>query len=105
MRAMAGHGRQQEGIVRLLGRDAECADIDRLLDDARAGAGAALVVRGEPGIGKSALLDYARRQAASMTLLSAAGVQAVYLEGGQETRTEPLDLKGDAEAFMRAWLT
>jgi hypothetical protein len=73
---MAGHGRQQEGIVRLLGRDAECADIDRLLDDARAGAGAALVVRGEPGIGKSALLDYARRRAASMTLLSAAGVQA-----------------------------
>jgi hypothetical protein len=36
---------------------------------------------------------------------TAAGVQAVYLEGGQETRTEPLDLKGDAEAFMRAWLT
>jgi DNA-binding CsgD family transcriptional regulator/tetratricopeptide (TPR) repeat protein len=76
MRAMAGRGRQQEGIVWLLGRDAECADIDRLLDDARAGAGAALVVRGEPGIGKSALLDYARRRAASMTLLSAAGVQA-----------------------------
>ena len=36
---------------------------------------------------------------------TAAGVQAVYVEGGQETRAEPLDLKGDAEAFMRAWLT
>ena len=41
-------------ILRLLGRDPECAAIDRLLDDARAGAGGALVVRGEPGIGKTA---------------------------------------------------
>ena len=53
MRAMAGQGLQQEGTLRLLGRDSECAAIDRLLDDARAGAGAALVVRGEPGIGKT----------------------------------------------------
>jgi hypothetical protein len=36
---------------------------------------------------------------------TAAGVQAVYLEGSQETCSEPLDLKGDAEALMRAWLT
>jgi len=34
----------------------------------------------------------------------AAGVQAVYLSGGLETRTEPVDLKGDAEAFVRSWL-
>lgn len=73
---MAGQGLEQEGILRLLGRDPECAAIDRLLDDARAGAGGALVVRGEPGIGKSALLDYARQRAAPMAVLSAAGVEA-----------------------------
>jgi hypothetical protein len=32
------------------------------------------------------------------------GVVAVYLENGQETRTEPLDLAGNPEAFLRAWL-
>jgi hypothetical protein len=34
----------------------------------------------------------------------ASGVQAVYLENGQETRTEPIDLKGNAETFVRSWL-
>ena len=61
---------------RLLGREAECAAIDRLLDDARAGSGGALVVRGEAGIGKSALLDYAARRATPMRVLSASGVEA-----------------------------
>ena len=32
------------------------------------------------------------------------GVQAVYAENGQETRKEPLDLKGNAETFVRGWL-
>jgi DNA-binding CsgD family transcriptional regulator len=75
MRAMTGPGLRQQA-VRLLGRDRECAAIDALLQEARAGAAGALVVRGEPGIGKSALLEYARRQAAPMAVLSAAGVQA-----------------------------
>jgi hypothetical protein len=34
----------------------------------------------------------------------ASGVQAVYLENGQETRTEAVDLKGNAEKFVRTWL-
>ena len=55
MRAMAGPGLQQAS--QLLGRDRECAAIGRLLDDARAGGGGALVVRGEAGLGKSAMLD------------------------------------------------
>src|SRR5215472_5409467 len=76
MRAMGVVGLQERESPRLLGRDPECAAIDRLLDDARAGAGGALVVRGEPGIGKSALLDYARQRAAPMAVLSASGVEA-----------------------------
>src|SRR5215468_770422 len=75
MRAMAGPEIQQRASL-LLGREPECAAIDRLLDDARAGLGGTLVVRGEAGIGKSALLEYARQRAAPMTVLSAGGVQA-----------------------------
>lgn len=40
------------------------------------GAGGALVVLGEPGIGKTALLQYAERQATEMRRLSAIGVAA-----------------------------
>jgi DNA-binding CsgD family transcriptional regulator len=71
---MAGRGLQRTP-ARLPGRERECAVIDRLLADARAGAGGALVVRGEPGVGKSALLRYARHEA-SMLALSAIGVEA-----------------------------
>jgi len=70
---MAGPG---PGLARLPGREQECAVVDRLLAGARTGAGGALVVRGEPGIGKSALLGYARAHAPPMMVLSACGVQA-----------------------------
>jgi DNA-binding CsgD family transcriptional regulator len=43
----------------LHGRATERSTIDRLLADARAGRSGALVIRGEAGIGKTALLDYA----------------------------------------------
>jgi DNA-binding CsgD family transcriptional regulator len=43
----------------LLGRREECAALDRVIAAVRAGQSAALVVRGEPGIGKTALLRYA----------------------------------------------
>jgi hypothetical protein len=36
---------------------------------------------------------------------TAAGVVAAYIEGGSEVRTEPLDLGGNPEAFVRAWLS
>lgn len=75
MRAMAASGLEQQA-PRLLGRTAESAAIDSLLADARAGMGGALVLRGEAGVGKSALLDHARRRAAPMAVLSAAGVEA-----------------------------
>ena len=60
----------------LKGRDAETAVIDQLLDGARAGESGALVVRGEPGIGKTALLEYAIDSAPEMRLLRAVGVQS-----------------------------
>jgi len=72
---MTGSGPQLAGPG-LLGREPECAAVGRLLEDARAGTGGALVVRGEAGIGKSALLDFARQRAAPMAVLSATGVEA-----------------------------
>jgi DNA-binding CsgD family transcriptional regulator len=61
---------------RLAGRGAEGARLDRLLADARAGRSAPLVLRGEPGIGKSALLGYAAGRAAGFQVVRAAGVES-----------------------------
>jgi hypothetical protein len=47
----------------LYGRDAELSQVDGLLARARAGRSGVLVVRGDAGIGKSALLEYAATQA------------------------------------------
>jgi DNA-binding CsgD family transcriptional regulator len=59
----------------LLGRDAERARIGALLEAARASRSGALVVRGEPGIGKTALLEDAREQSTDMQVLAARGVE------------------------------
>jgi hypothetical protein len=67
----------QQPAVQLLGRERECAVIDRVLADAGCGVGGALVVRGEAGIGKSAMLGYAvQRVAPGMLVLRAGGVEA-----------------------------
>jgi hypothetical protein len=50
----------------LIGRESECARLDELLDRARMGRTGALVIRGEAGIGKTALLDYAVERAEGM---------------------------------------
>ncbi|QYN40851.1 AAA family ATPase [Pseudonocardia sp. DSM 110487] len=57
------------------GREAELAAVNTLLADARGGRSAALVVRGEAGIGKSALLTEVARQAADMRVLVETGVE------------------------------
>jgi DNA-binding CsgD family transcriptional regulator len=62
--------------VVLLGRGPECAALDRLLGAVRAGQSGALVVRGEPGVGKTALLEYAVEQAAGCRVVRAAGVES-----------------------------
>jgi DNA-binding CsgD family transcriptional regulator len=57
-------------------RRSECGTLDRLLDDVRAGRSGVLVLRGEPGVGKSALLEYVAEGAAGCRLARAAGVQS-----------------------------
>jgi DNA-binding CsgD family transcriptional regulator len=59
----------------LFGRPSECERVDRLLAHARIGRSDALVLRGEAGIGKSALCAYAAEQADGMTVLRTCGVQ------------------------------
>jgi DNA-binding CsgD family transcriptional regulator len=60
----------------LHGRDEERARVSALLADARAGTAGALVIRGEPGVGKSALLQDARAAATGMRVLSAQGLES-----------------------------
>jgi DNA-binding CsgD family transcriptional regulator len=50
--------------------------LDQVLDAARRGLSAALVVRGEPGIGKTSLLDYAAGAAAGFRVIRIAGVES-----------------------------
>jgi DNA-binding CsgD family transcriptional regulator/tetratricopeptide (TPR) repeat protein len=72
---MAG-GRSAPGGVALRGRREECAVLDRLLEGARAGRSGVLVVRGEAGVGKTALLDYAIGSASDMRVARASGVES-----------------------------
>jgi DNA-binding CsgD family transcriptional regulator len=60
----------------LRGRFRECEVLDRLLEAVRGGESGALVVRGEPGVGKSALLDYVAGRASGCRVARTAGVQS-----------------------------
>jgi DNA-binding CsgD family transcriptional regulator len=60
----------------LVGRGRECATVDGLLDQIRGGASGALVVLGDPGIGKSALLDYAAAAAAGFVVIRVTGIES-----------------------------
>ena len=66
---------RSEPVPALLDREAERVALDGLLEDLRSGRGRALVVRGEAGVGKSALLEYAV-EAAGMRVARAAGVES-----------------------------
>src|SRR3954466_2941050 len=60
----------------LRGRRRECDVLDRLLEAVRVGESRALVVRGEPGVGKTALLDYLVEQASGCRVARAVGVES-----------------------------
>jgi DNA-binding CsgD family transcriptional regulator len=61
---------------RLRGRRSECDALERLVAGARAGRSGALVLRGEAGVGKSALLDHVLRRASGCRVRRAAGVES-----------------------------
>src|SRR4051812_29392498 len=60
----------------LRGRRDERAVLDGLLDEARGGGSGVLVLRGDAGIGKTALLEYARESAPDFKLLRSAGAES-----------------------------
>ncbi len=59
----------------LIGRESERARIDRLLEEAKGGRSGALVIRGDAGIGKSTLLEYAVARAGDARVVRALGVE------------------------------
>ena len=60
----------------LYGRRNECAALDSLVAAVRAGRGMVLILRGEAGIGKTALLDHASAKATGCRVVRAAGVES-----------------------------
>ena len=61
---------------RLLGRERECEVLDELLNGVRTGDGGVLVMHGEAGVGKTALLDYAVEAAGGFRIGRTIGVEA-----------------------------
>lgn len=60
----------------LRGRRGECGALDQVVSGARAGQSQVLVLRGEPGVGKSALVEYLAGSAAGCQILRVAGVES-----------------------------
>src|SRR5918994_4331846 len=58
----------------LVGRDLECRRLQSLIDATRAGDGGTVLLRGVPGAGKSALLEFAAGRAGDLTVLRAGGI-------------------------------
>jgi DNA-binding CsgD family transcriptional regulator len=74
--AYSGNGAEYGGSIRLLGRRSESAAFDRMMAAVRTGESRVLVVHGAPGVGKSALLDYAQHAASGLRVLRATGVES-----------------------------
>lgn len=62
--------------MELIGRRSERLLLDEVLQEVRAGQSRILVLHGEPGVGKSALLDYLAEQASGCRLARASGVES-----------------------------
>jgi DNA-binding CsgD family transcriptional regulator len=60
----------------LRGRRSECESLDRLVEDVRGGQSRVLVLRGEAGVGKTALLEYLVANASGCRIARAAGVES-----------------------------
>ena len=68
--------RPSDSAPGLMGRRGERGVLDRFVDGVRAGEGRALVMRGEPGVGKTMLLEYLIGRAAGCRVARAVGVQS-----------------------------
>jgi len=75
-------------IVPLLGRREEAGAMDRLLAAARDGSSGVMVLSGEPGIGKTALLDHAAEAAADLQVARSVAVESA-LSGAECTLRLP----------------
>ena len=73
---MANPSRRAREPATLYGRREERAALGKLLTQARGGQSGVLVVRGEAGIGKTALLDHIVTAAADLRVIRAAGTES-----------------------------
>jgi DNA-binding CsgD family transcriptional regulator len=72
----AGASPAWEGTLLLVGRRSECDVLDRLLSDVRGGRSGVLVLLGEAGVGKTALVEYAIGAASGFRVARAVGVES-----------------------------
>jgi DNA-binding CsgD family transcriptional regulator len=63
-------------LTRLRGRHTECALLDAMIVAAREGESRSLVVRGEAGVGKTALMEYLTESASTLRVLRAVGAES-----------------------------
>src|SRR5260370_1312740 len=108
---MAAYRPLRGRVLELLGRGAECEVLDRLLGAVRAGESRALGVCGEPGAGKTALLDYLAGRASGCRVVAAgvpaaglAGVRGLVVEGRRDDEARALlgwALTGPLDARVR----
>src|SRR5919197_6735108 len=73
---MTAHSRPRRRAAPLRGRTSEVRMLAQFIEAVRAGESQVLVVRGEPGVGKTALLDHLARQASGCRVARAVGVQS-----------------------------
>ncbi|MCW3007552.1 MAG: Transcriptional regulator, LuxR family, partial [Solirubrobacterales bacterium] len=62
-------------VRELLGRERQRGALDRLVESARGGHGGVLVIHGEPGVGKTALLEYAGEVGRDFRVVHTVGVE------------------------------
>src|SRR3982074_2258462 len=75
-RGVFGASSAERRVSPMINREAECAALDEIIEAVRKGESRALVVHGDPGVGKTALLEYLAGRASDCRLLSAAGVES-----------------------------
>jgi DNA-binding CsgD family transcriptional regulator len=72
----SGNSSRRPRAAALRGRDSEVSALGRIVAAVRAGESRVLVIRGEPGVGKTALLDHLATQASGCQVVRALGVQS-----------------------------